>query len=425
MFEEHALRKEIAYVVKAKSPLSICSCWSLLLGQVNLGDAVLRGLFSKWIEQHFRLNGRTGTCRQHRRSGRSGSSGSGNVNFSGNGIGEGRHADNESPYSSGDESDSDESYQGDGWEYESSLTSPVSRESSQASAKDGGVRLAGSGSTRPSHGLDGDLSGGDGDGDGCREGIGGQTGSARAIRDDTVVLVTESEISGNEGMQRTLLQKRVCEFDGTEVCNGDAWVKRGGAVYSPVMRHFGGSASLLSGRSSLRSLFIAGEWARLFDVLPYVLFTTPPSVNCFTICTPSQCYIPLCRVSFLCNAPIRNEMACLISRNMNQTYSQGGDVIPQWVTACVIHGKFNVREQTKVTFYLAPWVPPDPAVPSATPRQHEQNHVVRGGVPGTGRGEGSGRSATTGSQLKPERFKAPAQMPISKVCVCVCLLNYT
>lgn len=186
----------------------------VVLGQVNLGDAVLRGLFSKWIEQHFRLNnGRSGACRQYRRSGRSGS-GSGDINF--NGIGDERHADNESPYSSGDESDSDDSDQGDGWECESSLTSPVSRESSQTSAKDGGVRQAGSGSTRPSNGLDVELSAGDGDG--SREGLGEQTGNVRAIRDDTVVLVTESEISGNEGMQRTLLQKRVCEFDGTEVC---------------------------------------------------------------------------------------------------------------------------------------------------------------------------------------------------------------
>lgn len=225
MFERHTLLKKIFFGIKAESPLSICPCSSLFLGQVNLGDAVLRGLFSKWIEQHFRLNnGRSGACRQYRRSGRSVSSGSGNVNF--NGTGDERHADNESPYSSGDESDSD-SEQGDGWEYESSLTSPVSRESSQTSAKDGGVRQAGSGNTRPSHGLDVDMSasGASRDGDGSREGVGGQTGSVRAIRDDTVVLVTENDISGNEGMQRTLLQKRVCEFDGTEV-QATAWSRR-------------------------------------------------------------------------------------------------------------------------------------------------------------------------------------------------------
>lgn len=114
-------------------------------------------------------------------------------------------------------------------------------------------------------------------------------------------------------------------------------------------------------------------------------------------------------------------MVYLIFRNVNRTYSQGGDVIPQWVTACVIHAKFNVREQAKVAFFLAPWVPSDPTVPSTTPRPHDQNHV-RSGVPGTGKGEGSGRSASTGQHLKPERFTAPAQMPISKVCwVCTVL----
>ena len=172
--------------------------------QVNLGDAVLRGLFSRWMEQHLRSHSnRNGSCRQR----------------GGNGSANGRNADNGSAYSSGESDSDDDSEQGEGWEEESSLTSPVSGESSQASARDGGARQTGSGSVRGSNALDVDVAGGGGDSwEGAARG-----GRTRAIREDTVVVVTEGELGGNGGMQRTLLQKRVGEFDGTEVRPRGKW----------------------------------------------------------------------------------------------------------------------------------------------------------------------------------------------------------
>lgn len=159
--------------------------------QVNLGDAVLRGLFSRWIDQHLRLDGE-GMASSRRR-----------------GVGGG----NGGAYSSG-ESDSEDSDRGRGSDYESRSTSPGSGLSSQASAgeregggrRGGALRQAGSGSIRGNHVLDIDLAGG-----------GGGLGGGRAIGDDTVLWVTETDLGGSGGLQRTLLQKRVGEFDGREV----------------------------------------------------------------------------------------------------------------------------------------------------------------------------------------------------------------
>ena len=92
---------------------------------------------------HFRSNC-IGSCRQR--------GGNGSVN--------GRNADNGSAHSSGESDSDDDSEQGDGWEDEPSLTSPVSGESSQAFARDGGARQTGSGSVRVSNALDVDLAGG-------------------------------------------------------------------------------------------------------------------------------------------------------------------------------------------------------------------------------------------------------------------------
>ena len=166
--------------------------------QVNLGDAVLLGSFSRWMEQCLHFHSKCiGSCRQR----------------GGNGSANGRNADNGSAHSSGETDSDDDSEQGDGWEDESSLTSSVSGESSQASAGDGGARQTGSGILRVSNALDLDLAG---DGSNSWEGA-ARGGDTCAIREDTVVAVTEGELGGNGGMQRTLLQKRVGEFDGTEV----------------------------------------------------------------------------------------------------------------------------------------------------------------------------------------------------------------
>lgn len=162
----------------------------------------MRGLFSRWIEGHVRLDGE-GTS-SSRRGGRGGY---------GHGGGE-RLLDNGSAYSSG-ESESEDSDQEQGSDYGSRSASPGSGLSSAASAGDrgvgsGGARQTESGSIRGSHGLDIDLS---------ARGGGGGSGGGRGIGDDTVLWVTETDLGANGGMQRTLLQKRVGEFDGREVRN--------------------------------------------------------------------------------------------------------------------------------------------------------------------------------------------------------------
>lgn len=179
-------------------------------GQVNLGDAVLRGLFSRWIDQYIGLDGHGSTPTSRRGASTHGGGGHGN----GNGGGGARHADNGSSYSSGD-SDSEDSDHGRESDSESRSASPGSGLSSQASegagsgtSGGGGVRPAGrGGSIRSNNVLDSDFA----------SGGGGGGGSGRAIGDETVLWVTETDLGGNGGMQRTMLQKRVGEFNGREV----------------------------------------------------------------------------------------------------------------------------------------------------------------------------------------------------------------
>lgn len=169
------------------------------VAQVNLGEAVLRGLFSRWIEQPFRLNG-SGLSQSRRGLGRNGSYSSGE---------------------SGEDEDSDD--QDHTSTYSSRSGTLRSRTSSEASAGDrgngggsgnggdGGARSKRSGGTDHfpgREGLDLDL---------MNSGSGGGLGGGRGIGDDTVLWVTETDLGGNGGIQRTLLQKRVGEFDGREV----------------------------------------------------------------------------------------------------------------------------------------------------------------------------------------------------------------
>ncbi|CAM9975433.1 unnamed protein product, partial [Hapterophycus canaliculatus] len=99
--------------------------------------------------------------------------------------------------------------------------------------------------------------------------------------------------------------------------------------------------------------------------------------------------------------------------------------------ACVLHGEFHTKEQQKVAFFLAPWVPPErnslPA-PSSTSRQQQARRGGGGGGAGGDAGRpasfreprgGVGGSAAGGggvpaSQVS-QRFTAPAQMLVSKV----------
>ena len=283
--------------------------------KVNLGDAALRGLFSRWVDQHLRLHGDGGG------GGPSSSSAS-------------RRRDNGggSTYSSGD-SDDDDSENDD--DYESSRSASTrSAHSSQASPgpRDGSNRRgsgeSSGGGIRGSHVLDVELAAGGG-------------GAGRAIGDDTMLWVTESELGG--GIQRTLLQKRVGEFDGRE----------------------------------------------------------------------------------------------------------GQDVIPHWAMTCVLHGEFRTKEQPKVAFFLAPWIPPErsslplPSTPQKQQHGKRGNGAAEDGRPASlpaSRGSGAvgaaaaaaaggkagggaaGAGGVPGNQVS-QRFTAPAQMLVSKVCVCRCVLT--
>eukprot|EP00903_Cladosiphon_okamuranus_P010963 g10354.t1 len=272
--------------------------------KVNLGDAVLRGLFSRWVDQYLRLHGDGGAGALFSTSRRRDNGGG-------------------STYSSG-ESDEDSENDGD---YESSRSASTrSAQSSQASPgpRDGSHRRgsgesggAGGAGFRGSHVLDVELAGGGGGG--------------RAIRDDTMLWVTESDVGG--GIQRTLLQKRVGEFDGRE----------------------------------------------------------------------------------------------------------GQDVIPHWAMTCVLHGEFRAKEQPKVAFFLAPWIPPErSSLPPPSTPQKQQQQGKRGGEAGDGsgrpaslpasRGGGTAAAAVAGgkaggaagaggvpSSQVSQRFTAPAQMLVSKV----------
>ncbi|CAN0125956.1 unnamed protein product [Pylaiella littoralis] len=115
---------------------------------------------------------------------------------------------------------------------------------------------------------------------------------------------------------------------------------------------------------------------------------------------------------------------------------EGQDVIPHWAMACVLHGEFRAKEQPKVSFFLAPWMPPErnsPLLPS-TPRHQQQGKRSSGAGGGGGRSAsllGSrGSSAAAAAVGKPrgaagaggvppnqlsQRFTAPAQMLVSKV----------
>lgn len=200
--------------------------------QVNLGDAVLRGLFSRWVDQYLRL-GNCGTP-SSRSSGGGGGHGRGHSReHSGGGFGgsaSGRTPDNGSgDYSSGD-SDSENSDRDRGLGYDSRSASPGSGLSSRASegggrgGVDDGARRAGSGSIRGNHVLGIDLVGG-----------GGERRGGRAIGDDTVLWVTETDGGGSGGLQRTILHKRVGEFDGREVSYDVRGARRATATTSAAV----------------------------------------------------------------------------------------------------------------------------------------------------------------------------------------------
>lgn len=167
-----------------------------------MGEAVLRGLFCRWRDEHLRLEGaglahsRRGLRGQHDAAGAAG------------GGGGRHHVDNDSgSYWSG-ESEEDESDQEQTSGYGSRSGSPGSRTCSEGSAGERESATAGSGSLRGSQGLDLDLS---------VRGAEGGLGGGRGIGDETVLWVAETDLGGHGGVQRTLLQKRVGEFDGREV----------------------------------------------------------------------------------------------------------------------------------------------------------------------------------------------------------------
>lgn len=180
--------------------------------QVNLGEAVLRGLFGRWIEQQRRVAEGRGHAHSRRRLGSGGGGRHHQSDASAAGV---RRLDNGINYSSA-ESEDDDSDQ-DERESEDGSRSPPrgSRTSSEGLGSGVGVgggraesvaSQGGSGGLRVSHGFDLDLSGS------------GAVGTAgRAIGDDTVLWVTETDLGGNGGVQRTILQKCVGEFDGREV----------------------------------------------------------------------------------------------------------------------------------------------------------------------------------------------------------------
>lgn len=151
--------------------------------QVNLGEAVLRGLFSRWIERQpgTKSRGRNGhvgaTSGTDRRLGHGGVT------------------------SSSSDSDGDDDSE-----------SPRSRLTSDASSRNRGAGGAGGTSTGHLH-ANGGLEMGFCSRGNAAAGLGG----GRGIGDDTVLWVTETELGGNGGIQRTLLQRRVGDFDGSEV----------------------------------------------------------------------------------------------------------------------------------------------------------------------------------------------------------------
>lgn len=274
--------------------------------KVNLGDAALRGLFSRWVDQHLRLHGEGGI------GGAGGAPPSSGYRRRDNGAG-----GSGGTYSSGDSDggDSEEEDESDshGCDNESWSASTRSGHSSQASP--GGTRDSGGVRRRRGSGGSGSVGGGGG-------------GNGRAIGDDTMLWVTETDVGGG-GIQRTLLQKRVGEFDGRE----------------------------------------------------------------------------------------------------------GQDAIPHWVMACVLHGEFHTKDQPKVAFFLAPWIPPKRSsfpLTSSSSSSSRQKQGKRGGGGGGGdagrpvsfrepRG-GAGGGAAGGGGVPPsqvsQRFTAPAQMLVSKVRRC-------
>ncbi|CAM9124793.1 unnamed protein product [Scytosiphon promiscuus] len=107
---------------------------------------------------------------------------------------------------------------------------------------------------------------------------------------------------------------------------------------------------------------------------------------------------------------------------------EGQDAIPHWVMACVLHGEFHTKEQPKVSFRLAPWMPPKR---NSFPLPSLQQQGKKGGGIGAGgdagrpvsfrepRGGGAGGAAAGGGGVPPSQvsqsFTAPAQMLVSKV----------
>lgn len=93
-------------------------------------------------------------------------------------------------------------------------------------------------------------------------------------------------------------------------------------------------------------------------------------------------------------------------------------MIPHWVTACVLHGEFHAKEQSKVSFYLAPWRPPESLNPtlSASAGRGAQRHGTSS-KRGSGAGGGDGGSAAISGphNSASQRYTAPAQMLVSKV----------
>lgn len=116
-------------------------------------------------------------------------------------------------------------------------------------------------------------------------------------------------------------------------------------------------------------------------------------------------------------------------------------MIPHWVTACVLHGEFRAKEQPKVSFYLAPWIPPESSsnpLPSASNSRgggQQSSSGKRGsgssGEAGSAAARGAagregGTAADAGVLNNPgcQRFTAHAQMLVSKVCVHVFICTY-
>lgn len=91
-------------------------------------------------------------------------------------------------------------------------------------------------------------------------------------------------------------------------------------------------------------------------------------------------------------------------------------MIPHWVFACVVNGDFRVKEQAKVAFFLAPWVPPHAHVSSAkggADGTRTPQHTSHGRRAGTA--DGVGTSAGGRTYQASQRFTAPMQMLVSKV----------